>query len=497
MTESGKPKTLSLKKQASTSDSSKSGTRQRSGARARVIAQQRQAPPAADAATPRSRSSGGPDRPSGKATSSRPAGKFAQAPVRTDKARPEGPARRGAPAARPPAPQTRIQTTPYTQTDRMPLFVSCPRGIEEALAAELLQLGFDDARADRSGCSLHTDWAGMMRVNLHSRLATRVLLQVARGTVQTENDIYDLARRTPWEHWFGPEQTLRIDTSAIRSPMQSLQYCNLLAKDAICDHLRELEGARPSIDTVRPDARVHVFLDENSARLYLDTSGESLFKRGWRFDKGEAPIRENLAAGMLALSGWNPSQALLDPFCGSGTLLIEAAWIARKIPPGINRPFAFQRLRNYDAAAWEALKDEARSGISTEPLPGLYGSDLDADALQAARQNLIRAGLQESDIEFRQANASTLAAPATVGHIITNPPYGERLTSSDEAFWSTFASNLKHQFDGWHVHIISSDFDLPRKMRLKPRRRHPLFNGPLDCRLFSFEIVASSYRDPT
>jgi 23S rRNA G2445 N2-methylase RlmL len=142
-----------------------------------------------------------------------------------------------------------------------------------------------------------------------------------------------------------------------------LQYCNLRAKDGICDRLRDLEGARPSIDTVRPDARVHLFLSHDTGTMYLDTSGESLFKRGWRLDKGDAPLRENLAAGLLALSGWDPEAALLDPFCGSGTILIEAAWIALGVPPGITRPFGFERLRDHDAHRWEDLKDEARSRI--------------------------------------------------------------------------------------------------------------------------------------
>src|SRR5690606_4447388 len=162
-----------------------------------------------------------------------------------------------------------------------------------ALAAELLALGFEDTQESRAGCRFTTDWTGILRANLYSRLATRILVQVAHAAVDHEDDILALARATPWERWFGAEQSLRVDTSAIRSPMQSLQYCNLRAKDGICDRLREQEGARPDIDTVRPDARVHLFLNEDSATLYLDTSGESLFKRGWRLDKGEAPLREN------------------------------------------------------------------------------------------------------------------------------------------------------------------------------------------------------------
>jgi putative N6-adenine-specific DNA methylase len=216
-------------------------------------------------------------------------------------------------------------------------------------------LGFDDAAPARAGCRLRTDWTGVLRANLYSRLATRVLVEVAHGPARHEDDILELALDTPWERWFGSEHTLRVDTSAIRSPMQSLQYCNLRAKDGICDRLREREGARPDIDTVRPDARVHLFLDEDSATLYLDTSGESLFKRGWRLDKGEAPLRENLAAGLLALSGWDPSAPLMDPFCGSGTILIEAAWIALG---GARRHLASLRLR---AAAQSRCPPLARS----------------------------------------------------------------------------------------------------------------------------------------
>ncbi len=246
--------------------------------------------------------------------------------------------------------------TPYLD-ETFAVFAPCPSGLEQALSDELNELGFDQVRPGRGGCSFTADWAGVMRANLYSRLSTRILVQVAHGPVKHEDDLLELARRTPWERWFGPEHSLRVDTSAIRSPMRSLQYCTLRTKDGICDRLRELEGARPSIDTVRPDARVHVFLSESTATLYLDSSGESLFKRGWRFDKGEAPLRENLAAGLLKLAGWHGTSSLMDPFCGSGTILIEAAYIALRIPPGLNRPFAFERLRKPSADP-----DQARFG---------------------------------------------------------------------------------------------------------------------------------------
>ena len=318
-------------------------------------------------------------------------------------------------------------------------------------------------------------------------------MQLAHRPVKTEADITALAYDTEWERWFGPEMTLRVDTSAIASPMKSLQYCNLLTKYGICDRIRSREGARPSIDTVRPDARVHLFLSETTATMYLDTSGESLFKRGWRFDKGEAPIRENLAAGLLALAGWQPHMPLLDPFCGSGTILVEAAWMALNIPPGINRPFGFERLRHHHMSAWQDIRKAATAAIKKEPPAPLFCSDISEAAIEAAQHNLHRAGLTETTINFTVADACEVTAPCPTGMIITNPPYGQRM-ASDSPSMAIWASQLKHSFGGWSAFVISDDTTLPSQMRLKPRRRTPVFNGALDCRLYEFEMVNESYR---
>ena len=379
--------------------------------------------------------------------------------------------------------------------DTFNLFASCPIGIEEALAQELKNLGFQDIQAGRSGVRLRTNWQGVMRANLYSRLAIRILVQVAHAPVSTEDDIYELARQVHWERWFGAEQTLRVDTSAIRSPMQSLQFCNLRAKDGIVDRLRELEGERPSIDTVRPDAKVHLFLDSETATLYLDTSGESLFKRGWRFSKGQAPLRENLAAGILHLAGWDPSQALYDPFCGSGTILIEAAWMAQKVPPGIMRPFSFERLRGFQRNQWLSLKEEAYDNILEDLETPIFGSDIDPQVIQAAQDNLARAQLSPSSIRFENIDALKIKAPSSTGFLISNPPYGERLGEQDLEFWREWSSVLKNEFANWQVHLITNDLELPKKLRLKPRRRTPVFNGDIECRLFGFEMVSDSYRD--
>lgn len=382
------------------------------------------------------------------------------------------------------------------QAETFTVFAPCPQGLEEALTAEMQALGYEDAKAGRAGCSFTSDWSGIQRANLYSRLATRILVQVAHAEISHEDDILDLARDTPWERWFGAEQTLRVDTSAIKSPVQSLQYCNLRAKDGICDRLRELEGERPSIDTVRPDARVHLFLTGHTATLYLDTSGESLFKRGWRLDKGEAPLRENLAAGMLALAGWDPAAPLLDPFCGSGTILIEAAWIALGVPPGISRPFGFERLRDHDAYRWRDLKEDARARILPQLDAPLVGYDLNPLAIEYARNNAERAWLTADSIRFEVGDARDVTAPADHGWIVTNPPYGERMGAEQDAdLWRDWATCLKRNFAGWELHVITSDLTLPNQMRLKPKRRVPLHNGALDCRLFGFELVAAGYRD--
>ncbi|MEI6836441.1 MAG: THUMP domain-containing protein [Alcaligenaceae bacterium] len=380
-------------------------------------------------------------------------------------------------------------------TEIFHIFAPCPTGLEEALAAELGALGYAQVQPTRAGCHFVADWWGVQRANLYSRLATRILVRVGQAPVQREDDILELAQSIGWERWFGAEHTLRVDTSAVKSPMQSLQYCNLRAKDGICDRLRDLEGARPSIDTVRPDARVHLFLSHDTATMYLDTSGESLFKRGWRLDKGDAPLRENLAAGLLALSGWDPEAALLDPFCGSGTILIEAAWIALGVPPGITRPFGFERLRDHNTRSWEDLKEDARSRILPELASPLIGIDADPEALEAARRNAERAYLTEDTIQFELGDARDAVAPAPAGWIVTNPPYGERLDEEDLEFWREWSACLKNEFAGWQVNVITSDLDLPKHLRLKAERRTPIFNGALDCRLFSFELVANSYRN--
>lgn len=374
-------------------------------------------------------------------------------------------------------------------------FATCPRGLEAVLAAELAALGAQDLRPVDGGTGFRGPYTLCYRVNLESRIASRVLWRIGDCRYRDDKDIYAAARKLRWIQWFGAQQTIRVDTAAIKSPLQSLDFVTLRVKDAVCDVLREAEGARPDVDTRSPDVRIQVFLTRDAAVFYLDTSGEALFKRGWRTATGEAPLRENLAAGILQLAGWTPEQPLLDPMCGSGTFLIEAALLAMRRAPGLNRSFGFERLRNFDADAWTRLKADATNNEKISIKTSIYGYDRSGDAIAQARQNVAALGLEER-IELKQCSFEDSKPPAPAGILITNPPYGVRLEELDDlaAWYPKLGDILKQRYAGWTAYILTADLRIARLMRLQPSRRTPLFNGALECRLFRYEIVAGSMR---
>jgi putative N6-adenine-specific DNA methylase len=305
-------------------------------------------------------------------------------------------------------------------------FAPCPRGLEAALAAELAEIAgrhlngapFTAGAQVPGGVHFRGGWAAGMAANLHSRIASRILLKIAHRAYRNEQDVYALALEQPWERWFASTQTLRVDITAIKSPLKSLEFATLRVKDAICDRMREKTGSRPSIDTGAPDVRVFAFLTAGECTLYLDTSGEPLFKRGWRLDKGAAPLRENLAAGILRLTGWTPGTPLYDPMCGSGTFLAEAAQIALGVAPGVERRFGFEKLKQYDITAWQGLKvpalDAKRAARSKRDPLGVYGSDISGDMLDKARANLERAGVPS--VWLKQIDARAMTPPCDGRH---------------------------------------------------------------------------------
>jgi len=367
-------------------------------------------------------------------------------------------------------------------------FATAPRGLEALLLQELSSLGAKELKQTPGGVAFSGGWELCYRVNLWSRLASRVLWKVRDFQYRNEDDLYQAAKAIDWPRHFAVDRTLRVNVTAQQSPLKSLEFATLRIKDAVCDRFRDAAGKRPDVERTVPDVRVHAFLEEETGTLYLDTSGEPLFKRGWRAGQAEAPLRENLAAGIVLLTGWQPGEPLLDPMCGGATLLVEAAAMARGRAPGGKRAFGFQKLKNFDASLWETAQ---RERPAPEANPAIYGSDNDADALKAARRNIAAAGVDRW-VKLEQADVLEREAPASAGVMVMNPPYGERMGSLDELarFYPKLGDALKQRFAGWRCYIFTADLRLPKLIRLEPSARTPLWNGALECRLYEFRIFA-------
>ena len=404
----------------------------------------------------------------------------------------------------------------------LPLFLPCAAGVEELLADEVRAvLPEAPVAASRGGVATEGGPDEVMRLNLECRLPQRVLVEVAEGPYRAEDDLYALAREVDWMQWITPQHTMRVDTTAQRSPLKSLNFAALRVKDAVCDAMRDATGERPSVDTQRPDLQLVLHLGPERASLYIDSSGEPLFKRGWREDKGDAPLKETLAAAMLAAAGWKGTAAaggaLHDPCCGSGTIAIEAAQIACGIAPGLKRRFAFERLLPFtdpgSRAQWQRLKSHAQTRIRPSEVP-IFASDVSFRMVDFARRNAERAGVAHA-ITFNGGDAlerpAPLLPPDLPGTLMLNPPYGERIEvggkaarpsaqdrDTPEDFFQRLAAHWKRAYTqhpaGWTAYVLSPDMKLPSAMRLKESRRVPMWNGPIECRLFRFDLVSGSAR---
>ena len=378
-------------------------------------------------------------------------------------------------------------------------FASCPRGLEALLAEDLTTAGVKDLKAIPGGVHFVADWPTCYAANLHSRIATRILWRVAHGRYAKEDDIYKLALDCHWPKWFAATQTIRVDVTAVKSPLKSLEFITLRIKDAICDRFRADTGKRPSVDTREPDVRMHGFITTDECTLYIDTSGAPLYQRGLRHKTVEAPLKENVAAGIIRLSGWRRGTPLIDPMCGSGTFLIEAAQMALNIAPGAGREFGFQRLKNFQLGAWKDMLDAAMDAEKPAEFAEIYGSDISPVSVRAALANLDRAGLLPA-VKLSSGDILEIEAPPRredqAGIMIANPPYGERLSEQDElaAFYPQLGSALKRNFAGWNCYLLTADMRMPKLMRLTPSKKTPLYNGAIECRLFEFKMVAGSNR---
>jgi putative N6-adenine-specific DNA methylase len=410
------------------------------------------------------------------------------------------------------------------------LFLPCAAGVEDYLLPEaqrITGLPATSLHKRRGGVQLEASWRDAMLLNLHSRLAQRVLVQLSYTEYRNEQDLYRAASDVAWEIWFTPKQTIKVEVTAQHSPLTSLNFAALKIKDAVCDRFRDkANGVRPDVDTQWPDVRIYAHLTTDTLSLYIDTSGEPLFKRGWREDKGEAPLKETLAAAMLAACGWADTQGelppLYDPCCGSGTIAIEAAQMACHIAAGSQRHFAFEKMLPFQPHVWAALKGEAAVRV-VKPVPArplVFGSDVSHRMVDFAQRNAQRAGVGDV-IEFRGGDALQRMPPTEVpGVMLVNPPYGERIEAAgfagparggqgprsgarEEAqtedggeFFNQLATHWKKNYSGWTAWVLTPDLKLPGKMRLKESRRVPMWNGPLECRLFKFEMVKGRLAKP-
>jgi putative N6-adenine-specific DNA methylase len=361
------------------------------------------------------------------------------------------------------------------------------KGLEEVLATELVNLGADNVEIQRRAVSFTGDKRLMYKANLHLRTALRILKPIATFKAKTPDEIYEEVMKLNWNDIMEISNTFAIDATVFSDEMRHSRFVSYRVKDAIVDWFRERTGKRPSVKVDNPQLMFNVHVAQDQCTLSIDSSGESLHKRGYRANQTEAPISEVLAAGMLLQAGWNGETDFIDPFCGSGTFLIEAAMIAMNIPPGLYRPsFGFEQWNDFD----KDLFDELYQDDSGERpfVNSIYGFDISAKALKIAEENIKSAGLGKY-IRLKRCDIAELESPSEKSLIVTNPPYGERLRPDDlEPTYVALGRTLKHQFPGSTAWVISSDERLLEKIGFKPSEKIQLMNGPLDCWYNRYDI---------
>lgn len=368
-------------------------------------------------------------------------------------------------------------------------FAAVPRGAEEIAAAELNALGAQNIRAGKGGVAFVTDRIGLYKANLWLRTASRVLVQLAVFPCTNPAELYHGVHAIDWTKLITPDMTLAVDCSLRDSALTHSGFVALKTKDAIVDCIREACGSRPNVDTSAPDVRINVHLHKNVCTVSLDSSGDPLDRRGYRLERNEAPLRETLAAAVVALTGWDGSIPLADPMCGSGTIPIEAALVAGRVAPGLQRCFGFQRWLDYDDSLWARLLKEAGNGICKLPVGLITGYDLDSRALACASRNAAKAGF-EGQLHFFHAALDAFQPEGDTGVVIINPPYGKRLGEENELkeLYCQIGDIMKKRCRGWTGYILTGNLELAKYIGLKASRRFVLYNGAIECRLLKYEL---------
>jgi 23S rRNA (guanine2445-N2)-methyltransferase / 23S rRNA (guanine2069-N7)-methyltransferase len=388
--------------------------------------------------------------------------------------------------------------------DRHQFFATAPKGIASLLVEELQSFGAESVREVVAGAL----FAGTMEVGyracLWSRTASRVLLQLARVPAQDAEALYHGVSTIAWDEHLDPDATLAVDVNVRGSGITHSQFAAQRIKDAIVDQMRERHGRRPSVDLQQPDLRINVFIDRGEAHVAIDLSGESLHRRGYRSDSVVAPLKQNLAAAVLMRAGWpaiaRDGGGFVDPMCGSGTLLIEAAWMAGDVAPGLQRArFGFERWLGHVPALWQRLRDEAgeRAASGESRIPPVRGFDADIRSVRAARENVGAAGLS-AHVRIERAEIAAVPAPEeATGLLLVNPPYGERLGAGElEALQRTYrelGETLRRCYQGWQAAVFTGNPPLGKFIGIRARRVHTFFNGAIECRLLRFTVEPASF----
>lgn len=379
-------------------------------------------------------------------------------------------------------------------------FASCPTGMADLVETELKNMGLKTWEKTAGGVLFESNWAGCYKANLNSRFASRILKPILDFPAYQNEDIYHNILKHDFTKYIKPNQTLAVDAALKECAITDQRFLAMKVKDAIVDQFRDKFGTRPDVQNREPDLRIHIRGYKNQYHVSIDTSGDSLFMRGYRGKTGEAPLKENLAAGLIGLAEWDMKTPLVDLFCGSGTILIEAAMMALNMAPGLGRKrFGFMSYTDFDEKVWDDVVQEAIDNEKQDLELKLYGYDLDKKVLGMARDNAKSAGVLDY-IEFKPMPIAVAAPPEGVetGLIIANPPYGARIGDEDNLkdVYRDLGYSLKHRFIGWTAWILSGNKELLSEMKLKATKKFFVYNGNIECRFLKYEMFEGSKRKP-
>jgi len=366
------------------------------------------------------------------------------------------------------------------------------QGLVDVLFEELVALGFDELERVFSGVQFTSDWSGCYRANLNLRSATRVTLPILQFKARTDKELYDKVLEHDFTQYIDADKTIAVDSMVKKSVFKDQRFFTLKIKDAIVDQFRDKFGVRPNVAKERPDLKIMARTTDDDVYLSIDTSGDPLFMRGYRKTALEAPLKEHLAAGLILLTGWqkNMNVTIVDPMCGSGTFLIEAALMASNIAPGVLRKrFSFQSFKSFDDGAWNQVVEQALEKEIEEPEVKFYGFDKDKRAIKISKENAVSAGVDHL-IEWQKCAIDFLEPPTETGMIIINPPYGERLGVTEQLkdVYKDMAYILKSKFKGWTCFMLSGNAELTGALKMKANQKHLIMNGPIECRFLEYKV---------